>query len=149
MRHSTGMWTACALLAALSASSIAASADYPARPIRMVVGFAAGGGADTTARIIAQRLSDRMGQRVIVDNRPGAAGNIATQLVVNAEPDGYTILMGTIAALSINPSLYRGKLPFDPLRDLAPVVRAVDSTNILSVNQSVPVSNVKELIALA
>ena len=115
----------------------------------MVVGFAAGGGADTTARIIAQRLSDRMGQRVIVDNRPGAAGNIATQLVVNAEPDGYTILMGTIAALSINPSLYRGKLPFDPLRDLAPVVRAVDSTNILSVNQSVPVSNVKELIALA
>jgi tripartite-type tricarboxylate transporter receptor subunit TctC len=143
------MWTVGLLFLALEAPSAAATAEYPTKPIRMVVGFAAAGGADTTARIIAVRLGDRIGQRVIVDNRPGAAGNIATQLVANAEPDGYTILMGTIAALSINPSLYRGKLPFDPIKDLAPVVRAVDSTNILSLNQSVPASNVKELIALA
>jgi tripartite-type tricarboxylate transporter receptor subunit TctC len=143
----TAMWTVCLFAAAVP--SIVAGAEYPMRPIRMVVGFAAAGGADTTARIIAMRLSDRIGQRVIVDNRPGAAGNIATELVANAEPDGYTILMGTIAALSINPSLYKNKLPFDPSRDLAPVIRAVDSTNILSLNQSVPASNVGELIALA
>jgi tripartite-type tricarboxylate transporter receptor subunit TctC len=135
------------VLAAMTATS--ARAQYPTKPVRMIVGFAASGGADVTARSIAAKLSDLLGERVVVDNRPGAAGNIATELVANAEPDGYTILMGTIAALSINPSLYRGKLPFDPLRDLAPIVQAVDSTNILSLHASVPAGNVKELIALA
>jgi len=122
--------------------------DYPARPVRMIVGFAAGGGTDTTARPIAHKLSELFGQQVIVDNRPGAAGNIATDLVAKANPDGYTILMGTIAALAINPSLY-DNLPFDPERDLAPVTQAVDSTNILSLHPSVPANSVKELIALA
>lgn len=138
-------------VALVPASALGADsgANYPNRPIRMIVGFAAGGGADTAARVIATRLGESMGQRVIVDNRPGAAGNIATEIVVKSEPDGYTILMGTIAALSINPTLYKGKLPFDPVKDLAPIVRAVDSTNILSLHPSVPASNVKELIALA
>ena len=142
---------ASAVAAALLAffSSAASAADtYPSHPIRMLVGFAPGGGTDTTARALTPKLSERLGQQVIVDNRPGAAGNIATEITTKAPADGYTILMGTIAALSINPTLY-GNLPFDPLRDLIPVTRAVDSTNILVVHPSVPAKTVKELIALA
>jgi len=123
-------------------------AAYPDKPIRMLVGFAPGGGTDTTARAIAQPLSEALRQQVIVDNRPGAAGNIATDIASKSPPDGYTILMGTIAALAINPSLY-AKLPFDPLRDFEPVTLAVSSTNVLVVHPSLPVKNVKELIALA
>src|SRR5688572_33441603 len=117
-----------AVLACFSTVGHAAEA-YPNRPIRMLVGFAPGGGTDTTARALTPKLSERLGQQLIVDNRPGAAGNIATDIVTKAPADGYTILMGTIAALAINPTLY-GNLPFDPLRDLAPVTQAVDSTNI-------------------
>lgn len=124
------------------------AAEYPTKPVRFVVGFAPGGGTDTTARAMANRLTELLGQQVIVDNRPGAAGNIATDIVAKSNADGYTVLLGTIAALAINPSLY-GKLPFDPLKDLAPVTLAVDSTNVLSLNPSVPAKTVKELIALA
>ena len=126
----------------------ASAAEYPNKPIRMLVGFAPGGGTDTTSRAMAGKLSERLGQQVVIDNRPGAAGNIATDITAQATPDGYTLLMGTIAALAINPSLYK-KLPFDPLKDVLPVSRAVDSTNILVVHPSVPAKNVKELIALA
>jgi tripartite-type tricarboxylate transporter receptor subunit TctC len=139
--------SAAALLAFFSAAAPAAE-TYPSHPIRMLVGFAPGGGTDTTARALTPKLSERLGQQVIVDNRPGAAGNIATEITTKAPADGYTILMGTIAALSINPTLY-GNLPFDPLRDLTPVTRAVDSTNILVVHPSVPAKTVKDLIALA
>lgn len=120
----------------------------PTKPIRMLVGFAPGGGTDTTARAMGNKLGERLGQQIIIDNRPGAAGNIATDILSQSAPDGYTILMGTIAALAINPSLYK-KLPFDPLKDLQPISRAVDSTNILVVHPSVPVKSVKEVIALA
>jgi len=137
----------CSALAAAAPLGIAAEWQ-PTKPIRMLVGFAPGGGTDATARPIAQKLSDALGHQVIVDNRPGAAGNIATEIVTKANPDGYTILMGTIAALSINPSLY-GNLPFDPAKDLLPVIQAVDSTNILSLHPSVAAGSVKELIALA
>lgn len=130
------------------ASAAEAGGAYPTRPIRMLVGFAPGGGTDTTARALTPKLSERLGQQIIVDNRPGAAGNIATDITTKAPPDGYTILMGTIAALAINPTLY-GNLPFDPLRDLAPVTQAVDSTNILVVHPTVPAKSVKELIALS
>lgn len=140
--------TAIALIGAALACGAAQAADYPTKPIRMLVGFAPGGGTDTTARPIAQKLGDALGQQVIVDNRPGAAGNIATEITANAAPDGYTILMATIASLAINPSLY-SKLPFDPEKDLAPVIQAVDSTNILSLHPSVQANSVKELIALA
>src|SRR5712691_5637739 len=115
--------------ALLAATAQAAAQEYPTRPVRMIVGFAAGGGTDTTARPIAQKLSELFGQQVIVDNRPGAAGNIATDIVAKA-------------------SLY-DNLPFDPERDIAPVTHAVDATNILSLHPSVPVNSVKELIALA
>lgn len=123
-------------------------AGYPDKPVRMLVGFAPGGGTDATARAIAPKLSELLGHQVIIDNRPGATGNIATDIVAKSNPDGYTILMGTIAALAINPSLYQ-KLPFDPIKDLAPVTRAVDSTNVLVVHPSVAAKSVKELITLA
>jgi len=99
--------------ALLAAAAQAPAQDYPSKPVRMIVGFAAGGGTDTTARPIAHKLSELFGQQVIVDNRPGAAGNIATDIVAKSAPDGYTILMGTIAALPINPRLSEN-LPFDP-----------------------------------
>jgi len=138
-----------AVFAGILSIGTAFSADpYPVRPIRMIVGFAPGGGTDLTARPVAQKLSELLGQQVIVENRPGAAGNIATEQVVKAAPDGYTLLMGTIAALAINPSLY-GNLRFDPETDLAPVIQVVDATNVLALHPSVPASSVKELIALA
>jgi tripartite-type tricarboxylate transporter receptor subunit TctC len=141
-----------AVLGVLAQAMPAAAADeagrYPERPIRLLVGFAPGGGTDTTARAIAQKLGQALGQQVIIDNRPGAAGNIATQIVANANPDGYTLLMGTIAALAINPTLF-GNLPFDPVRDFAPITQAVNSTNVLVVHPSVKAASVKELIELA
>jgi tripartite-type tricarboxylate transporter receptor subunit TctC len=135
-------------LAFFSLDGAIAAEPYPVRPIRMIVGFAPGGGTDLTARPVAQKLSELLGQQVIVENRPGAAGNIATEQVVKAPPDGYTLLMGTIAALAINPSLY-GDLRFDPETDLAPVIQVVDATNVLALHPSVPAGSVKELIALA
>jgi tripartite-type tricarboxylate transporter receptor subunit TctC len=132
----------------LSMGTAFSAEPYPVRPIRMIVGFAPGGGTDLTARPVAQKLSELLGQQVIVENRPGAAGNIATEQVAKAAPDGYTLLMGTIAALAINPSLY-GNLRFDPETDLAPVIQVVDATNVLALHPSVPASSVKELIALA
>jgi tripartite-type tricarboxylate transporter receptor subunit TctC len=143
-----GLGPVFAAFACASAPAWAADAQkYPQKPIRMLVGFAPGGGTDTTARAMAPHLVERLGQQIIVDNRPGAAGNIATAIASKAPPDGYTILMGTIAALAVNPTLY-GDLPYDPLRDLAPVTRVVDSTNILVVHPSVQAKSVKELIAL-
>jgi len=137
-----------AALAATLSAHAAVAADWPDRPIRMLVGFAPGGGTDATARAIAPKMSELLGQQVIVDNRPGATGNIATDIAAKSNPDGYTILMGTIAALAINPALYE-KLPFDPIKDLLPVTRAVDSTNVLVLHPSVSAKSVKELIALA
>ena len=139
---------AVALVAALSFTAAFAAEPYPARPIRMIVGFAPGGGTDLTARPVAQKMSELLGQQVIVENRPGAAGNIATEQVARSAPDGYTLLMGTIAALAINPSLY-GNLRFDPETDLAPVIQVVDATNVLALHPSVQAGSVKELIALA
>jgi tripartite-type tricarboxylate transporter receptor subunit TctC len=138
----------CAAVAAAMPPQAAVAADWPDRPVRMLVGFAPGGGTDATARAIAPKMSELLGQQVIIDNRPGATGNIATDIAAKSNPDGYTILMGTIAALAINPALYE-KLPFDPIKDLLPVTRAVDSTNVLVVHPSVPAKSVKELIALA
>jgi tripartite-type tricarboxylate transporter receptor subunit TctC len=125
----------------------AIAADYPTKPIRLVIGFAPGGGTDTTSRALSTKLTASLGQQVIVDNRPGHSGTIAADIVAKATPDGHTLLLGTIA-LVINPSLV-SKMPFDTLKDLAPVTRAVDSTNILVVHPSVEAKSVKELIALA
>ena len=131
----------------LTCTSVSA-AEFPAKPVRILVGGATGGGVDITARILAKSLSESMRQQCVVENRPGASGNIASELVAKAAPDGYTLLMGTIAPLAINPSLYPS-LPFDPVRDFSPLSRAADSTNVLVVHPSLPARSVKELIALA
>lgn len=136
----------CAALAC--AAQLAFAQTYPTKALRLISPYPPGGGTDATARAIAPKMSELLGQQVIIDNRPGATGNIATDITAKSNPDGYTILMGTIAALAINPSLYE-KLPFDPLKDLLPVTRAVDSTNVLVVHPSVAAKTVKELIGLA
>jgi tripartite-type tricarboxylate transporter receptor subunit TctC len=131
----------------LALSSAAGAADYPTKPIRLVIGFAPGGGTDTTARALSNKLNASLHQQVVVDNRPGHSGTIAADIVAKGTPDGHTVLLGTIA-LVVNPSLSQ-KMPFDTLKDLAPVTRAADSTNILVVHPSVAAKSVKELIALA
>ncbi|WP_426955431.1 Bug family tripartite tricarboxylate transporter substrate binding protein [Muricoccus radiodurans] len=120
----------------------------PDRPIRMVVGFAPGGGTDITARAMAPRLSALLGQPVVVENRPGAGGNIATEAVARATPDGHTMLMGTIAALAVNPALY-ASLPFNPLTDLTAVALAVTTHDVLVVHPSTRIRTVSELIERA
>jgi len=142
--------TARCLAAAVAAglALTATAADYPSRQVRVVVGAVTGGGVDITARVVAAKLSEQLGQQFFVDNRPGAGGNIGSEFVAKSPADGYTLLMGTIAVLAINPSLYKN-LAVDPLRDFAPVSRAADSTNILVVHPALPVKSVKELIALA
>jgi tripartite-type tricarboxylate transporter receptor subunit TctC len=139
------------LVAALALGLAAAGAHaqtYPSKPIRMVVPFTPGGTTDILARTVGQKLGEAWGQPVVVDNRPGAGGNIGSELVAKAPPDGYTLLMGTISTHAINASLYR-RLPFDPTRDFAPVSRVGTLPNILIVHPSVPVKSVKELIELA
>ncbi len=121
---------------------------YPTKPVRMVIGFPPGGGTDIMGRIVAQKLAEGLGQQVIVDNRGGASGQIAAEVVSKAPPDGYTIMMAHIAALSILPSLYP-KLPYDPVRDFAPISLAATSPNLVVVHPSLPVKSMQELIALA
>ena len=122
--------------------------SYPTKPVRMLVGYAPGGATDISARVIATGLSTAMGQQVIVDNRAGAGGNIATEITARALPDGYTLLMATSGQIAVNPTLYKN-LPFDVVKDFAPVTLAVSSTNVLAINPSVQAKSVKDLIALA
>ncbi len=136
-----------ALAAALASINAAAQNTYPSRPIRLIVPASPGGGTDFTARTIGQKLSEVVKQTVIVDNRPGAAGNIGVEIASKASPDGYTIVM-PITSFSINPHLY-SKLPFDTAKDFAPVVLASSAPLFLVVNPSVPAKTVGELIALA
>jgi tripartite-type tricarboxylate transporter receptor subunit TctC len=135
------------LLAMLAALGTVHAQTYPSKPIRLVVGFTPGGGVDINARLLAPKLTEYLGQQVIVENRPGAGTNIANEFVAKSAPDGYTLLINT-AAVAINMSLYK-KVPFDTLRDFAAVSVFSMSPNILVVHASVPVKNVKELIALA
>jgi tripartite-type tricarboxylate transporter receptor subunit TctC len=141
--------SAALLLAAGLAAAGTAHADvYPSKSIRFVVAFPPGGGTDIIARSIAQKLSERLSQQVVVDNRPGAGGNIGTDIVAKSAPDGYTMLMGSAGPLAINASLF-ASMPFDPQRDLAPVTLAASTPNVLVVNPSLKVTTVTELIALA
>ena len=135
-----------AILALGTAVHPASAQNFPVKPIRFVVPLAAGGPGDVLARAIGQKLSERVGQPVVIDNRPGANTNVGTELVAKAPPDGYTLL-ATASTLTINPSLY-ATLPYDPLRDFAPITLIASTPLILVVHPSLPVKSVKELIAL-
>lgn len=137
------------LIAASTMASmpLAVAQTYPAKPLRLVIGFAPGGGADILARMITPKLGEALGQNIVIDNRPGAAGNIGIESVAKATPDGYTLLMG-FPGLATNPSLY-AKLAYDPLKDFAPVSLIGEVPNLLVAHPSVPAATVKELISLA
>ena len=125
----------------------AAAQNYPARPVRIIVPVATGGGTDFLARAVARELSDRMGRQFVVDNRAGAGGAIGGETAAKAAPDGYTLIMGYTASHGINPALQ--KLPYDPVRDFTPITQIASATNMLVVHPSVPVKSVKDLIAHA
>ena len=134
------------LAMALTAAAAHAQTAWPSKPIRMLVGFAAGGSTDVTARLIAQALSERLGQPVIVENRAGAGGNIAAEAAAKADPDGYTLLMSTSTTFATNPNLYKS-LPFNVQTDFAPITLTAFIPNLLVVHPSVPANNVAEFVA--
>lgn len=140
-RLALGAFLACFALGALGQA-------YPSRTIRLVVPFPAGGTTDILARAAAQRLTESLGQPVVIDNRPGAGGNIGSDIVAKSAPDGYTLLMGTVGTHAINPSLY-SKMPYDHVKDFIPVVLVAAVPNVLVVNPSLPVHSVGDLIKLA
>lgn len=145
----TALLTAAALPAILlAAASPARAQGYPDRPIRLVVPFPPGGGADNLARTIMPRVEARLGQAIVIDNRPGAGGNVGAEFVARSAPDGYTLLYGTNGTHAINPSLYR-ELRFDPARDFEPVSRMTSIATMLIVEPKLPVATVAELIRLA
>ncbi|MEO5699809.1 MAG: tripartite tricarboxylate transporter substrate binding protein [Casimicrobiaceae bacterium] len=121
-------------------------AAYPDHPIRLVVPFGPGGGTDLLARVVAEQMSRALGQPVVVENKAGAGGTIGTDFVAKSKPDGYTLLMGTNATLALAPGLYK-QLPYDPLKDLTPVTSIATGPSILTVNPTVPVSDVRSLVA--
>jgi tripartite-type tricarboxylate transporter receptor subunit TctC len=130
-----------------AASRVAWAQAYPSRPVRWIIGFPAGGGADTVARIVGPWLSERLGQQVVVENRPGANGNIATDLLAKAKPDGYTIMITPASStLAAAPHLFK-QLPFDPLRDFAPVTTINSLAFVIAVDASKPIRTLDELIA--
>jgi tripartite-type tricarboxylate transporter receptor subunit TctC len=134
--------------AASTSTAMAQTAGYPGKPIRLVIPYPPGGGSDTIGRPLAQKLAEQLGQQVVVDNRGGANGNIGMEAVARSAPDGYTIVLALTAQLAVNPALY-GKVPYDPVRDYAPITLLGTGTYILVVHPSLPVKSVKELIALA
>jgi len=145
----TRKWLYAAVAALLTLGAAGAFAqNFPTKPIRLVVPFPAAGTTDILAREVAQRLSVLWGQSVVVDNRPGAGGNIGSDLVAKSAPDGYTLLMGTVGTHAINPSLY-SKMPYDHVKDFVPIVLVAGVPNVLEVTPSLPVNSVADLIKLA
>jgi tripartite-type tricarboxylate transporter receptor subunit TctC len=136
-----------ALTAVLAGTAVFAQA-YPAKPIRFIVPFAAGGGNDNVARLVGKRLADSLGQPVVIDNRPGAGGVLGAELAAKAAPDGYTLFLGGVGSHAINPNLHE-RLPYDPIKDFAPIVLLASAPLILVVHPSVPADSIREFIALA
>ena len=136
------------LACALSGAASAAAQNYPNKPIRLIVGYSAGGGTDVIARIVGLRLSEVLGQPIVVDNRPAAAGSAAAGLVARSPADGYTLFVAATSTLAVNPSLYKN-LPYDTAKDFTPVAQIVSMPNLLVVTPSLPAASVAELIALA
>jgi len=147
LRLHAGCLAVAALLAATDAPAQSPAAGYPSKQIRLIVPFVAGGPNDILARAVGQRLTERWGQPVVIDNRPGAGGNIGAELVAKSAPDGYTLLLPTQGILTVNPAL--AKVRFDTLKDFAPITLVANLTSVMVVNPSLQVKTVKELIALA
>ena len=137
-----------ALCLGATAIPAAAQADYPNKPVRMLIGFPPGQATDTLGRAVAQKLSQQLGQQFVVENKPGAAGIIATQAAMSSPPDGYTLLVSSSGPLAVNPGLY-SKLPYDPIKDFAPVAGIAIVPLVLVTNPAFPATNVKELVATA
>jgi tripartite-type tricarboxylate transporter receptor subunit TctC len=141
------MKSTCLVALALSLGTFGAQAQtYPSKPVKIVVGFAPGGGSDFAARVIAQQLTDRMKNQVIVENKPGAGSLLGAEYVIKSAPDGYTLLL-TPASYTVNPSVY--KLSFDPLNDITPIAQISKGPYIVAVHPSVPAKTLKELIDYA
>ena len=135
-------------VALLVLSQALAAQPYPSRPVALVVGFAPGGGTDTVARVVQRPFGERLGQQVIVDNKPGAGGNIATDMVAKSAPDGHTVMLANVGSLTVAPHLVKD-LPYDPFRDLAPVTMGVVFPNLVVVHHSVPAKTLADFIRLA
>jgi tripartite-type tricarboxylate transporter receptor subunit TctC len=150
MRRPRRWWIACAAALMLCGAPAAAQtgAAYPVKPVRFVVPYTPGGGTDLMARALAQRLTESLGQPVIVENRAGASGNLGMEFVARAAPDGYTIALALTAQYAVNPALYP-KLPYDPVRDFAPVMLVARNPYVLVVHPTLPVKSARDLIALA
>jgi len=133
--------------AAIVGTHAQADEKYPSRPVRMVVSFAAGGPTDTVARIMGARMAELLGQQFVIENKAGAGGNIGADVVAKSPPDGYTLLMATVSTHAINPGLYK-KMPYDPVRDFAPLGRVGVTPTLLSVHPSLPATDVKSLVTL-
>ena len=145
----TGFWRAAAAAALMLGTMATAHAQaYPSRALRIVVPFPPGGTSDILSRTIGQKLTEEWGQPVVTDNRPGAAGNIASEFVAKSKPDGYTLYINTVGTHAINPAIY-SKLSFDPIRDFTAITNLVNLPSVLLTHPSVPVRSVKDLIALA
>src|SRR5512140_3241345 len=142
------MFLRLALLLLSSVLSCAAQAQYPNKPVRIVVPFAAGSATDRIARVVGQALTERLGQAVIVDPKPGASGQIAAEFVAKSPPDGYTLFMTTNTSHSANPAMFK-KLPYDPIKDFSPILLVGEVPFVLVVNNTVPVKTTAELIAYA
>ena len=134
--------------ATLVAAPVAIAQTYPAKPVKLVVPFPPGGSLDLTGRLLAQKLTEAWGQPVVVENKPGAGGNIGADLVAKSAPDGYTILLGALSTHAVNPSLY-AKMPYDAAKDFAPITLIAITPNVLVVNAASPVNTVREFIAYA
>lgn len=147
MRSATATLVLLSMMAGAMPVAFAADA-WPARPIRMIVAYPPGGGTDQVGRVMADQLTQQLGQNVILDNRGGATGNIGTELAARAVPDGYTLLMGNVAPNAVNVSLFK-KLGFDPVKDFSPVSLVAITPNILVAHPSLPVKNLRDLLALA
>jgi tripartite-type tricarboxylate transporter receptor subunit TctC len=139
-----------AVLAASTVPGIAgAQASYPTKPIRIIVPYTAGGGVDTVARLLGEKLREGLGQPTIVDNKPGASGMIGAQAAAKAAPDGYTVLLAAAGEIAVNPHLYQKQMAYDPEKDLAPISLVVKIPNVLVVNPDVPAKTTAELVAHA
>ena len=143
------MYRALLLLIVTNLANLAHAQDWPRRPVRMVVPFAAGGGNDISARIIAQPITEEFGQQIIIDNRPGAAGNIGMEIVARSQPDGYNIVVGNVSTNAINPTGFKSVLKFDPVNDLAAVTMISRIPNLLVSGAGFPPNTMKELIDYA